>query len=476
MFGQRRRQLKRKKEILFFLGSFFLTICLFFAGKYFWTVFAAGNGEVPTVTEEATDTSVHLPESGYISPVSDIQSTSTDATWHDSFATFYDTFAFDVNTDKQKTSFYQDKVANALFFPPDYKWSAAPASEVERAAGNFSSISFNDFKGPYSDRRCIRGDCVEQKGNDLYYNNRLITLPAEIGSSDLTAVSIGSVGQRWLVGFTLKDGENYRGEVYYFNGHDFTVLNLPEKIKSPYFGLFGFGGEPTDFLVIYGAYQGQAYRVQGTNFTKIDKFFDIRLMGKGFKPEIIKASSGDSVNWYIYSTTLGRPHLIKLWQNRTSEIVGEIVYNIFSASDQGAAFKLLANNKNSVSLLARVSNGPDIEWKDFIDYGFKNNFSAIWTSIPIVRNSNSKININKIVSSIIQADSPSQAAIRLFFSLDGREWQDISDLQDIDFSTPQIPYYFLKLTFPAQTDKFYSPFIESLNFNYYCDVYWQSGS
>jgi len=385
------------------------------------------------------------------------------------FGDFYDDFPNSVYIDASKTTLYQDKTATAVFFPPVYDWQDA-ASSVSAAAGNsFQPDSFNDFNGPYNDRRCLENNCLVQKNKILYYNGNILELPAELKSSDLVALSISALKKTWLVGATLKNGDTYQGLAFYFDGEKFTKIITPAPVTSPYFGLWGFGGEENDFLMIYGAYQGIAYHVYNNNLIDISSFFDIRAMDGGFKAEVIRVAFSYNVNWYVYSGTLNRPWFFKLWQNGGSEIIGEAFFNnIFSGSLSSASFKLLNTDNNQVSLLAQVQNvSGQLADKVFTDRGFDNTGSGILITNPINNNMlDYKIAIQKVFDVNLKLDAASQKSVRFLFSSDAKNWQSIVGLQHSNFVANATPYY-LKIIFPASTDRFYSPYLNSMLFSYY---------
>src|SRR5680860_1634511 len=270
------------------------------------------------------------PSSSNQAPASQVNppaSTSVPSNDDLTFGAYFDDFPNSVYINSAKTTLYQDKSATAIFFPPVYNFKPA-ASSVSLAAGNsFVTPTFNKFNGPYNDRRCLKKNCLVQKDKTLYYNGNILELPAELKFSNLSALSISALTKTWLVGATLHDGANYRGLVFSFDGQNFTAINTPAPLTSSYFGLWGFGGEESDFLMVYGAYQGIDYRVRGNNLTDISKFFGIRAMNGGFKAEVIRAAYGANVNWYIYSSTSNNLQFFKLWQNNTSDIAGEAVFS-----------------------------------------------------------------------------------------------------------------------------------------------------
>lgn len=378
------------------------------------------------------------------------------------------------NIDGTKTNLYFDDTVKGIMFPLNYDWRDADSSLGAQEKNNFNPVGYSDFSGPYNDVSCLGTNCLTQKNLALYYNGRALSLPADIKRADIAAISIGALSRRWLVGFTLKNGQAYSGSVYYFDGRNFSRLITPEPISSPYFGLFGFGGEEADFILLYGGAEGIAYQVKGNNLTKLNKFFNLRTMDGGFRAGIIRAAYQDNVNWYIYSKTTGRPRLIKLWQNRGSEIAGVTAFpNLFSSSEPQVAFKIESTAANKIRLLARIvdANGT-VSWKEFSDYGFKNDFSGVLTTLSQSHDgNNSEIIIRKVANSQVDIDSSSRTLVKSFFSLDGKKWQDLPLGQGFDFVAPKTKTYYLKLMIPSQTDKFYSPFIDNISFDYQCEKF-----
>ena len=200
-----------------------------------------------------------------------------------SFGSFFDTFSGDGFIDTRQSTLYQDKPATALIFPPDYDWLGGADVDprlIERFQSFFDAMTVNDFHGPYTDTRCLAAGCLTENGNSLAFNGQTVLLPNEVLSPDLLAISIASLSSRWVVGFTLRNGQNFRGLTYYFDGTTFTPLKAFPGVNSQYFGLYGFGGTDDDFLAIYGGYQGIAYRIRGDQATDVGQFFDIGLWTK----------------------------------------------------------------------------------------------------------------------------------------------------------------------------------------------------
>jgi hypothetical protein len=354
-----------------------------------------------------------------------------------------------------------------MFFAPDYAWEKANDELVDLFRDSFAGEQSNDFSGPYQDERCLNGNCLSQQGGELIYNGRPLSWPEELKNSQVAAVSLGLLSRQWLVGFTLKDGNNYRGQVFYFDGSKFKLLVLPAEIYSTSFGLFGFGGDDSDFILVYGADQARAFRVRNSVATDISRWFSPRVMEGGFKPEILRVKKGTDVIWYVYSSTLSRPQFIKLWQNGTQDIVGEAVFSdLLAFSYPIASFRLVSSQDYRVVLLVRMQSGNAEEWKIFIDRGFKNAAPAELVTKPISRNGGVAMVISSIVSVDLDLDAASAKTVDFSFSEDGQSWRQVPVGKNQPFLTDKIRSYFLKVRFPALTDRFQSPFLDSILFNY----------
>jgi len=385
------------------------------------------------------------------------------------FGSYFDTFANSQYIDAQKTNMYYDELAAAYHFQPDYAFAESDALDAASREA-LSNVRLNLFQGFYNDERCLGNRCLEQKGSELFFNGEKLPFPKELDGNNLAALSIGSLSKRWLVGFTIKNGNNYEGLAYYFDGLNFIRILTPEPIRSPYFGVFGFGGGENNFLLIYGAYQGIAYHLQGDKVYDVSQFFDIRIMNGGFKPEIVFAAFESNVNWYIYSATSYHPVLIKLWQNRGSEIVGEAVLNsIFERRDESAVFKLSSVSDTSITLAAKLRRNSRDSWFYLIDYGFKPVNQGMLVSTPLSHDGyNSLVTIVKVANDRLNIDSTSADKAEFLVSTDGQAWQKLEKKTNYNINLPATRHFFLKVEVAGSSDKFYSPFISEILFDYYC--------
>ncbi|MEI6529786.1 MAG: hypothetical protein WCN88_05355 [Candidatus Falkowbacteria bacterium] len=448
--------------IIFF--SLFLIIVYYLTNYFFATFFARAGSNINLSTQEEKTAEGNTSENALNNKQSGDPSSLI-------FSSFFDSFASNHLIDETATSMYRDDLVTAVYFPPLYSFELAPIDIITKNKKNIDDIYLNDFLRPLNiiDKRCLVGKCLEQRGARLIYEGKSLSLPEDINDSDIAGLSIGALEKNWLIGVTLKDGVNYLGRIYSFDGSKFTALSFGEKIEkisSSYFGLFGFGGAESDFLVIYGAYRGLAYRFQAGHITDISKFFDFRVMATGFKPEIIRATNGDLVYWYVYSSSLARPHLIKLWQNKRGEIIGEADFRyMFSDTGEAASFKLMNTSDREFVLLARLKKETTETFKIFSDRGFDNKMPGELIFNPI--GVDSEIIIKTIANSKLGSPTAPCLESKFSFSTDNKNWQELPCGENLNFANPVKNNYFLRVDFPAQSDKFYSPFLDEVLFDFY---------
>lgn len=435
--------------------------------RSFWPLYPSPNPVIPNIEK-----SVPRPPSNSSLPPNVLDPSLV-------FGTFFDTFSSQGYIDEGRTTMYQDKSAAAIFFRPDFSFESVNEITSEDQE-YFKGIYFNSAAEAEAelvfDRRCLGDDCLEQNGLRLSYKGRDLKFPEELEDLNIAAISIGSLDKNFLVGFTIRlagaennDENKYQGFVFVFDRQKFIPLRLPTPLVSPYFGLFGFGGEEKDFLVIYGAYKGIAYRFRGERIDDISRFFDIRAMVGGFKAEIIKAGEGNKTIWYVFSSTAGRPWFIKLWQNRSPEIVGEAFFeSLFFGGASSASFKLKEINDTQVAILANIKEKSQENYYIFTDRGFHNNYSGAVFFKPIFPSLQpAPITIEKLAIAKLDLDAGSAAAVKFLFSPDNEKWQEVPAGKNVDFAIPTLDQFFLQISFPPFSDKFYSPFLAAALFDYY---------
>jgi len=383
-----------------------------------------------------------------------------------SFYSFFEPF-FNLSNVERMNNLYYDEEMTALMFSPDYEWR--PDSSLSS-----SSISSN-FSESY-DKRCLKSSCLELKGSELFFNERKLRLPEPLSSGRLSAVSIGALDDRFMVGLTYEKDKKYQGFVYSYNGNNFSRLLKSEDISSEYSGLFGFGGKSDDFLVIYGAKKGIAYRLSGKNVYDISRFFDYRVMANGFKPEVLRVDRKGNVAWYIYSLSKNNPTLVKLWSNsgESKGVSGAVSFRKSLPGADGVLFSVESLSDEEIRLAYKTSFASGT----FVDRGFKNDLPGEYVSAQIpYQDRVFKFRVKEIEKANFELDSASLAKLNnnliqiSYKEIDsvkseGDFWSSllINDLKQ--FSGKKIEKLRLKAVFPVETDKFSSPFFSELSFDF----------
>lgn len=385
------------------------------------------------------------------------------------FNSFFDTFASGYLVDLEKTNLYLDYFSNAAFYPPIYSLEEINNNSLTNLS--VSDFNFNKFGDSEADnfytKRCLKNNCLESKERELFYNGKKLEYPVEMKTKNVVLVSLGAVDDSWFLGFTTKDSE-YSGFVYSFDGQNFKRILENKNILSPYFGIFGFGGSEDDFLVIYGAQKGIAYRVQSQKITDISRFFDFRIMNKGFHPEVIKVENKYVTNWYIFSLSFGHPTLIKLWQNSNKDITGEMFYqDIWLSGEDSTSLYLFKNDNEKISLLLKSRKDENLKLKMFNDFGFNNNIEGNLFFKPV--NLGKEVQIKKIANSLLGTQESPCLDGTLFFSTNQKEWTVIPQGYYVnkDFNPKSAESFYLKITLLSSDNKFYSSFLTEALFDFY---------
>lgn len=385
------------------------------------------------------------------------------------FFSFFENFVSDNQFETPLNNLYRDRAAAALTFMPDYLWEAPPDSLVSSKRQLFPERRFNPFRGGSDDRRCQADNCIEVFGSQLSLNGRTIDYSKDLSGASPIYISLGIVGDRFLVGFTVSEGQRYRGKVFELEGFALRPLTPEPIFSSEYAGRFGFGGLVDDFLIIYGAEDGIAYHVKPGRISEISNFFDYNMIGRGFQPEIIRAAAVGETHWYVYSSSRNKPWLMKLWQNGGQEIAGVSVFNhLFRYGDEEAEFRLAAAGPSEIVLLGRLRRAGRESWQVFRDRGFKNQQPAtlLFREIPLRLGAGPFV-FEKLESSRLQLDSSSASQVQLAFSADGQAWRHVPAERDISWETPPLHSYFLKVVFEPRQNRFHSPYLKSVGFDYY---------
>lgn len=458
------------------------TIATATAGFFYYQYFLRQGFQLPTY--EFSDKSLKL--SNFVLPEVQSDSIPQSADKIESKSTFTDVFSGNGWLNTEKTTVYQDFNMTELSFPPKFEWRKVTEDELKAP---ISKYNFFKLEQDSSNKRCLSGKCLVQNGNELFFGDKLVSLPLELQSRNLLNISIGATDTFWLLGGVFKLNGSYHGLVYKFDGKEFTKVFNGNDFVSFYPGVFGFGGVRDNWLAIYAAYEGIAWQVRERNglefFNNISRFFPRRLMGESvsftdakekftsFIPEAVK--NGNS--WYVYSLTSGKPKFIKLLEDGEGKIgsawdltnvlgLDKIAKSAVFAIDpigksveiKNGSFLALVNSKES-------EVGASEIWR-FIDFGFDKSKSLEAVSQNL-NNLGGEVTSAEIRNVAIFGNlDTKQPEIVFFLSNDGENWHEVSTKQEFFFPTDGGSQLFWKARFIADDDFSASAVLDSLTLVY----------
>lgn len=407
------------------------------------------------------------------------------------FASFSDPLYNSAAIASLKNARFDYKTA-AISLEPDYDWSDFSLNGISNSLEYFSE-----------NKKCLSFGCLEIKDKSLYFDGKPLKLPTLASTGHLATLSIGSTDNKFLIGLSLKESEEkYHGLVYFFDGQNFSQILKDEKISSSQVDFFGFGGIDSDFLIIYGSSPGRAWRLLNNEVKDISKFFDYRVMGKGFKSEILRiVNPSGRADFYIFSLSPHNPKLLKVWENPGEEkaLSGIIdLTDTLSLKGEKIIFyswsNIMPEYNNKIEranfLLADLGSGV---FRLFKDYGFKNENRAEIISKPIPSYKELfKFQVKEILEAGPVFDSASDklkndSAFRFYIKevfdtkleqetflnslvdkdLEKSLWSEFNTEDPLNtFSGNDLEKLRLKVVFPVFDDKFASPFLEAWNFKF----------
>jgi len=275
------------------------------------------------------------------------------------------------------TTMYQDKKENSFVLPPVFKW--------QKFNQPISNVGFINKEADGGLVKCIGSNCLKISQNNLFFNGKKISIPGSLNRKNIAGISIGALSTKWVAGFVSTNGSGtYNISIFTFDGNNFSDVTADgtNLFASAYVGTLGFGGNDDNWIAIYGAYQGSAYRFRksGDSYEveDISKYFNVRVEAGGFEPSIIgpviEPSGSESIeNWYVWSLTANNPTLVKIFGVSGGNIIGAVDFRdeILPGAPIGALFKFDSSSKDSIVLDALVTDENNIQKPYlFTDYGF----------------------------------------------------------------------------------------------------------
>jgi|GEM_PF-1536588 len=364
--------------------------------------------------------------------------------------------------DVSKTNMYHDRITTAFTLEPNFTWKQISHQSIP---GDIFIKDQNNNR-----RRCINASCLEKRGVALFLNGMEISLPYEMRVKEIQNVSIGTIGNEWLVGIVVKEKNRYEGWMFFYDGKTYTRVfgdaNAP--FLSDYEGVIGGGGTKENWIAVYSAYEGQAYHMrEGKPFQNISKFFGIRAMNGGFYPAVIRSGEGVDARWYVYSLNTDRATLLKLFQDGTDgdirgivDFTQHIIQNKFSR----ASFALVETRGGTSVLEADVTTtGGNNELWQFIDEGFK---------VPQIARVAS-INLNNYPAEVWSATVvdaevfEGKSHVEFALSNDGTSWIPTRPGETVRFPDPTNRFLFWRAIFtPEDSARFSSPYFDRIRVDY----------
>ncbi len=427
------------------------------------------NVPVPTQTQTQTQTGTEAPPplatgavpssaaengSGLVQPGEDLVVSS-----------FTDLFSGVGWINQSSTTLYQDVDMTAFMLPPLFTW--------QTGGGNFYNSPIAASDGTVTS--CIRQTCLVQDGLSLYVmpasskqnfkTGVSVSLPSIVDKNRLSNVSIGMLDTTWLVGTVERTDAGYVGRMFFL---PLTSASKPTltpvfggsnpPFTSQYVGTIGFGGSDSDFLAIYGAYEGQGYHIQNGAATNISRFFGVRVMENGFYPVAFR-SGGD---WYVWSLTRGTPKFIKLFQNGTDEIVGgvDLSKELFPSSVDLALFAP-AGTRTFIAQLTQRDG--EQSFSTFVDKGFDKSTMRQVVSAN-VSNYPAEV-VRAIVDSVETLGYGGTAALYMKNGTN-ETWTSAAVGNVVTFQNPHGRQLFWEMTFVPDSNPFTSPYLDTLELGY----------
>lgn len=348
----------------------------------------------------------------------------------------------------EKTTLVHDMSATGFSFAPDIMWEKTN----ETVSGVIPSSSL-----------CIKNECLVVRDHNIFLNGVAIHLPEEISKTGRT-LSVGVIGDRFLVFGVVPEGSIYKTYGYFFQDKNFSSLCGSDYVfSSSYRGDVGAGGAPENFLVVYGGYEGKGIQVLGGVCNDISGYLGIRVMSGGFSPKIIKTQN----SWYLWSATPGVPRLLKLITDTTTQKISgtfDFAPLLFPSGIQSVFFSEEGTSKEPIQLrgLVVLPNNSLEVWR-FIDRGFHFQETATIVSKNINTNPTMKVREARIVSALL---SPGDTNAEFYLSNDGDEWARVAVGTPISFLNRSGNVLFWKVVFRAHDPRKIPPFLGQINIEY----------
>ena len=447
---KRKARRKNKKRLylrkLIFIIIGLLVLILLFGGGYLWLrrhEIAPSSVSAPT-TKTGANNNAQSPEY---------------------WTSFTDLFSGTAWLDQSQTTLAHDTSGMVLTFAPDLEWQKLGNCQDPNIGAICQQIDEANRKNEAGPHCLTDGRCLSLQDGQIIYQKKVVPLPVT-SDEQLVNVAITPLGERWIVvGVKVIAPEQYQPLAWWFDGSNFSVINLASKVSN-YLGQLAIGGSPDNFLILYSAEDGLAWQVRGDEIRDISYYFGFRVNNHGFKPAILQVNLNDDILWFVFDRSASQARLLKFWQNGSPWI--EAMTNLSSKLPvPSSAAIFTVNSLTPLTLRAKLVDmeGQSSVWL-LTDKGFiLPSPAGQVTSVNLTSYSVAKA---KIVGAKVadMLGGWSQFNNQLFLSTDGQTWQPVNLGQRINFPSPVDSLWWRWQVSPT-ANKQRSPCLKTITINYY---------
>ncbi len=374
--------------------------------------------------------------------------------------TFGDSFTGLSAINRDLSDMYWDPVVSAFLFPPRLSLQKLEDCS-EKACGYY--IHNEKWQG-----FCNQDSCLENNNNQLFLDNEMLALPAEINQDKLVSISLGGVDSDWYIAFIL--GDNNKDEevfIYRFDGKNFfPLINNETELdfiinQGPMNGSISFGGKRNDLYMVYGGYYGKIYRlINQSELIDLSIFFSLRFTTSGFYPKIQVSETAQAI--YVCNTKNNRINILKLWQDREGHVIGAVDLRHLALSDIPARQIDCLPGDNNFDLKLLIEGRDSWQIWGVVDSGFNNKIIRQVISSNI-NSTNREVRGAIISSYLINSEKPWPDTFQFYFSSNGEDYTPVLPGKWYELEEKGNSFYWRVIFRNDMNNPYYSPWLNNLS-------------
>lgn len=452
---KRYQELKKSGKIkiyhIFFIASFSLFLMFYFFTFFYYNFISIQL--LKNIDEVYLTKKVHKDQDYVYIDDKKYDSFYEPRSYHNVY-TFSDGFVRLDNINEDLTDMYWDRRTYSFSFPLN----------VEKRRNDTLLIDFNtsNINNEKEQLFCNDNNCFKKIADTVYLNENELFLFKDLTELDIERFDLGLVDNTFYLSILVKKDDTYKLKIYKFNDNDisFNFLIEIEILDKDNFGPSAFGGSTNDLLIVYSGFTGQIFRLKNEKELKdLSPFFITGLSSQGFYPEIEYIEKSRS--FYICSSYLNRPYILKLWQDENSKEIGivDISSHIFQNTRPRQIICQKDKTKNSdLAIIANIDN----TWQAFsyFDNGFLNENEKQIVSNNINR-SEEKVKAVNISSYNINSKHNLNSDYKVYIAGSDYDFKAIAFGFWWRLKNPSYNLYW-KIKFEESDDKYYSPWFNNL--------------